>query len=94
MVVSTVQSKLEEGDFRAVIIHNSARRRNEIAVRNRNNKGPLPDRDNVILQEMEDGRTEVAVVDPEASMRAVESPELKPIADEVGSRLQRVISRL
>lgn len=49
---------------------------------------------NVILQEIEDGRTEVAAVDPEASMRAVEKPELKPIAEEVGRRLQRVISRL
>jgi uncharacterized protein (DUF302 family) len=49
---------------------------------------------NVILQETEDGRTEVAAVDPEASMTAVERPELKPIAEEVGSRLKRVISRM
>jgi uncharacterized protein (DUF302 family) len=49
---------------------------------------------NVILQETEDGRTEVAAVDPEASMQAVERPELKPIAEEVGSRLKRVISKL
>ena len=49
---------------------------------------------NVILQETADGRTEVAAVDPEASMTAVERSELKPIAEEVGSRLKRVISKL
>ena len=49
---------------------------------------------NVILQEMDDGRTEVAAVDPVASMLAVERPELESVAKEVQSRLQRVISRL
>ena len=48
---------------------------------------------NVILQEF-DGRTEVAAVDPEASMRAVERPELQSVAKEVRIRLQRVISKL
>ena len=41
-----------------------------------------------------DGRTEVAAVDPEASPGAGDRPELKPIAEEVRSRLQKVISGL
>jgi uncharacterized protein (DUF302 family) len=49
---------------------------------------------NVILQETEDGRTEVAAVDPVASMLAVDKLELESVAKEVRSRLQRVISRL
>jgi uncharacterized protein (DUF302 family) len=49
---------------------------------------------NVIVQEVEGGRTEVAAVDPVASMQAVERPELESVAKEVRSRLERVISRL
>jgi uncharacterized protein (DUF302 family) len=49
---------------------------------------------NVILQETEDGRTEVAAVDPVASMLAVGRLKLESVAEEVRSRFQRVISRL
>lgn len=49
---------------------------------------------NVIVQEMENGKTEVAAIDPVASMQAVENEELKPIAAEIKSKLQKVISRL
>ncbi len=49
---------------------------------------------NVIVQELEDGRVEVAAVNPVASMMAVENEELADIADEVKNRLERVISRL
>ncbi len=49
---------------------------------------------NVIVQEMEIGRTEVAAIDPAASMQAVENPDLSSIADEVRKRLQQVIGRL
>ena len=41
-----------------------------------------------------DMRTEVAAVDPEASLGASDRPDLKPIAEEVRSRLQKVTSRL
>lgn len=49
---------------------------------------------NVIVRELEDNQTEVAAVDPVASMMAVSNPELKPIAEEIKERLNRVISSL
>ena len=49
---------------------------------------------NVIVEEHEDGQVEVSAVDPVASMQAVENDELHPIADEVRSRLQKVIDQL
>lgn len=48
---------------------------------------------NVIVQE-KDGKTEVAAVDPVASMQAVNNPALRPIAEEVRNRLRKVIDRL
>lgn len=49
---------------------------------------------NVVVQEMEDGRTEVSAVDPAASMQAVENDSLTTIAGDVRSRLQKVIERV
>lgn len=49
---------------------------------------------NVIVEEHENGQVEVSAVDPVASMQAVENEELHPIADEVRSRLQKVIDQL
>lgn len=49
---------------------------------------------NVIVQELDDGKTEVAAVDPAASMMAVESPELESIAKEIRAKLQKVIDAL
>lgn len=49
---------------------------------------------NVIVQDAGDGRTEVAAIDPVASMQAVENEALAPIADDVRERLRRVIDRL
>ncbi len=46
---------------------------------------------NVIVRELEDGKVEVSAVDPQASMQAVVNPELTEVANEVRSRLQRVI---
>jgi uncharacterized protein (DUF302 family) len=48
---------------------------------------------NVVLQE-KDGRTEVAAVDPVASMQAVENEALRPIAEQVRARLRRVVDRV
>ncbi|MBN1447844.1 MAG: DUF302 domain-containing protein [Bacteroidetes bacterium] len=48
---------------------------------------------NVIVQQTDAG-IEVAVVDPKASMMAVENPALAGIADEVQQRLKRVIENL
>lgn len=49
---------------------------------------------NVIVQEMEDGKTEVSAVDPVASMTAIENDELGGIAREVRAKLKTVIERL
>ena len=47
---------------------------------------------NVIVQELEPGKVEVAAIDPIASMQAVQNPGLAGIADEVQTRLKNVIS--
>ena len=49
---------------------------------------------NVIVQELENGRTEVSAVDPVASMTAIENDDLGNIAQEVRAKLQSVIERL
>ncbi len=51
---------------------------------------------NVILQAVDggEGGVEVAAVDPRASMQAVENESLGTIADEVRTRLRRVIDSL
>jgi uncharacterized protein (DUF302 family) len=49
---------------------------------------------NVIVQSLGDGRTEVAAVDPVASMQAVGNPRLGEVATEVQSRLRSVIDSL
>lgn len=49
---------------------------------------------NVIVQETAEGQTEVAAIDPVASMQAVENPKLTKVADEVRGKLKRVIDNL
>jgi uncharacterized protein (DUF302 family) len=49
---------------------------------------------NVIVRVTEDGKTEVAAVDPVASMQAVENERLAGVAGEVRNRLRSVIERL
>ncbi|HEX9971368.1 MAG TPA: DUF302 domain-containing protein [bacterium] len=49
---------------------------------------------NVIVQEVEGGKTEVAAVDPMASMQAIQNPKLSSIASEVQTKLKNVIESL
>jgi hypothetical protein len=49
---------------------------------------------NVIVQEIGEGKIEVAAVDPIASMQAIENEKLGPIATEVRAILQRLIDSL
>jgi uncharacterized protein (DUF302 family) len=49
---------------------------------------------NVIVQEMEDGKTEIAAVDPVASMLAVENDKLGEVANEIRSKLEKVIENI
>ncbi len=49
---------------------------------------------NVIVQSKEDGKSEVAAIDPYASMQAVENDELKNLAKTVRTKLDNVIKAL
>jgi len=49
---------------------------------------------NVIVQMLNENNTEVAAVDPVASMMAVENDALKDIAEEIKSRLEKAINAL
>jgi uncharacterized protein (DUF302 family) len=49
---------------------------------------------NVIIQQIGEGKVEVSAVDPMASMKAVENPDLGTIATEVQAMLKDVIDNL
>ena len=49
---------------------------------------------NVVVQARADGSSEVAAIDPVASMQAIENPRLVEAAKEVRQRLSRVIQTL
>jgi uncharacterized protein (DUF302 family) len=48
---------------------------------------------NVIVRDAGDGQTEVAAIDPVASMDRTGNPELASIAEEVRGRLRRAVER-
>ena len=49
---------------------------------------------NVIVQEISEGKIEVAAIDPIASMQAIENPKLRNVAEQVQSKLKKVIDDL
>ena len=49
---------------------------------------------NVIVLEKEDGRIEVAAIDPIASMQAIANPQLQDTADQVQAKLKNIIESL
>jgi len=49
---------------------------------------------NVVVQDAGGGRTEVAAVDPVASMMAIDNPKLAETAKEVREKLKAVVARL
>lgn len=49
---------------------------------------------NVIVQQTDDGRVEVAAIDPAASMQAIDNAALKAQAAIVGRKLQAALERL
>ena len=49
---------------------------------------------NVIVRELDDGKIEVAAVDPLASMQAIQNKELQAIAEEIRLKLKKVIEQL
>lgn len=49
---------------------------------------------NIIVQETPEGKTEVAAIDPIASMQAIENPKLRDVAEQVQNKLKKVIDNL
>ena len=49
---------------------------------------------NVIIQEYGPNETEVAAIDPIASMKAIENTELRDVAEQVQAKLKKVIDSL
>jgi uncharacterized protein (DUF302 family) len=49
---------------------------------------------NVVVQDDGKGAIEVAAIDPVASMQAIDNPQLKEAAAQVGARLRKVIESL
>lgn len=49
---------------------------------------------NVVVQEVGGGRTEVAAIDPVASMQAIDNPQLRDAAKHVQAMLKQVIESL
>ena len=49
---------------------------------------------NVVVQDMGGGKTEVAAIDPVASMQAIENPRLNDAARKVQVKLRKVIESL
>jgi uncharacterized protein (DUF302 family) len=49
---------------------------------------------NVVVQQLDDGRIEIAAIDPVASMQAIDNPRLKEAAARVGEKLKRVVVAL
>lgn len=49
---------------------------------------------NVVVQETGDGMIEVAAVNPQASMMAIENPKLKDLAGDVTQKLQKVVNAI
>ena len=49
---------------------------------------------NVTVRQLEDGKIEVAMIDPLMMLGVISNPALKPIADEARARLERVAQSL
>ena len=49
---------------------------------------------NVIVQQIDDEKNEVAAIDPITSMQAIENPNLKVIAKEVREKLKKVVDQI
>ncbi len=49
---------------------------------------------NVIVQEVDKMKTEIAAIDPIASMQAIQNPGLRDIAEQVQAKLKKVVDNL
>ena len=49
---------------------------------------------NVVVQEDDDGKTDISMFNPKESMKTVDNEELQSIAEEITNRLNRVLDRV
>jgi uncharacterized protein (DUF302 family) len=49
---------------------------------------------NVIVQETADGEVEIAAIDPIASMKAIDNPELREIAETISQKLKVIVENV
>lgn len=49
---------------------------------------------NVVVQEKEDGKVQISIVNPMESMQAVQNPQLGEVAGEISQKLNRVLQNL
>jgi uncharacterized protein (DUF302 family) len=49
---------------------------------------------NVVVEDLGNGKTEVAAIDPVASMQAIDNPRLKEVARQVAGMLKQIIEEL
>jgi uncharacterized protein (DUF302 family) len=49
---------------------------------------------NVIVQEMSNGDVEIAAIDPIASMKAIDNPELREIAETIAQKLKFIVENV
>ena len=49
---------------------------------------------NVIVQETADGGVEIAAIDPIASMKAIDNPELREIAETIAQKLKIIVGNV
>ena len=49
---------------------------------------------NVIVQEREDGQTEISAINPLVSMKAVSNPQLEQIGNQIAAKLEGVVERV
>jgi uncharacterized protein (DUF302 family) len=49
---------------------------------------------NVVVEDLGNGKTEVAAIDPLASMQAIDNPRLKEVAQQVAGMLKQIVEQL
>lgn len=92
-VTATFKEKLDV-DFRPYIILGACNPKAAHAALGFEDKVGLMLPCNVIVQAMAGGGCEIAAIDPVASMSAIENPDLKAKADEIGASLRRAVEAI
>jgi uncharacterized protein (DUF302 family) len=92
-VQATMKAKIGE-DFRPYVILGACNPRMAFEALTLEDKVGVMLPCNVIVQDAGEGRAEVAMIDPAASMQAIDNPALKEKAAQVGEKLKAALARL